>query len=60
MSVMAPMILKVVEASCFVEMATNYPIGRAGVMVKVSSVVFCADELLAVCDFVSISINDLA
>ncbi|MEJ1156226.1 phosphoenolpyruvate--protein phosphotransferase [Microbacterium marmarense] len=57
--VMAPMVATVEEASYFTEIARDYGIKTAGVMVEVPATALLADRVLAVSDFASIGTNDL-
>ncbi len=57
--VMAPMITFPAEAKEFVELARRYGLRKAGVMIEVPSMVFYANEITKICDFVSIGTNDL-
>lgn len=57
--VMAPMVATVEEAEYFVEIARDYGIKTAGVMVEVPSSALLADRILAGADFASIGTNDL-
>jgi phosphotransferase system enzyme I (PtsI) len=57
--VMAPMVTLPGEAAAFVEMAREYGLTKAGVMIEVPAAIFHADEITKVCDFVSIGTNDL-
>ncbi|MEV8266725.1 phosphoenolpyruvate--protein phosphotransferase [Microbacterium sp. NPDC076911] len=57
--VMAPMVATVEEASYFTEIARDYGVKTAGVMVEVPSTALLADRVLAVSDFASIGTNDL-
>ncbi|MFB8386141.1 phosphoenolpyruvate--protein phosphotransferase [Microbacterium sp. NPDC055910] len=57
--VMAPMIATVEETRYFVDVARDYGIKTAGVMVEVPSSALLADRVLAHADFASIGTNDL-
>jgi phosphotransferase system enzyme I (PtsI) len=57
--VMAPMVAMVEEARYFTELAHEYGIGMAGVMIEIPAAALIADRILAVTDFVSIGTNDL-
>jgi phosphotransferase system enzyme I (PtsI) len=57
--VMAPMIATVDEAAYFTDLARDYGIKTAGVMVEVPSSALLADRILAHADFASIGTNDL-
>ncbi|MCP2030031.1 phosphotransferase system enzyme I (PtsI) [Okibacterium sp. HSC-33S16] len=57
--VMAPMVSTVEETRYFVEIAREYGIKTAGVMVEVPSLALLAPQVLAASDFASIGTNDL-
>jgi phosphotransferase system enzyme I (PtsI) len=57
--VMAPMVATVEEADYFVDIARDYGIKTAGVMVEVPSSALLADRILVNSDFASIGTNDL-
>jgi phosphotransferase system enzyme I (PtsI) len=57
--VMAPMVATVEESRYFVDIARDYGIKTAGVMVEVPSSALLADRILADADFASIGTNDL-
>ncbi len=57
--VMAPMVSTVEETKYFVDIARDYGIKTAGVMVEVPSSALLADRVLALADFASIGTNDL-
>jgi len=57
--VMAPMVSTVEETRYFVDIAREYGIKTAGVMVEVPSSALLAEKVLAVADFASIGTNDL-
>jgi phosphoenolpyruvate-protein phosphotransferase (PTS system enzyme I) len=57
--VMAPMVSTVEETEYFVEIARDYGVKTAGVMVEVPSSALLSDRILARCDFASIGTNDL-
>ena len=57
--VMAPMVSTVEEARYFTELARDYGLKMAGIMVEVPSIALMADKALAVADFASIGTNDL-
>ncbi|MCX6501958.1 MAG: phosphoenolpyruvate--protein phosphotransferase [Microbacterium sp.] len=57
--VMAPMVSTVEETRYFVDMAREYGIRTAGVMVEVPSSALLADRVLRHADFASIGTNDL-
>ncbi len=57
--VMAPMVATVEETDYFTDIAKDYGIKTAGVMVEVPSSALLADRILAHADFASIGTNDL-
>ncbi len=57
--VMAPMVATVEEAAYFTDLARDYGIKTAGVMVEVPSSALLADRILGFADFASIGTNDL-
>lgn len=57
--VMAPMVSNVEETHYFVDLAREYGIKTAGVMVEVPSSALMADRILRHADFASIGTNDL-
>ncbi|WP_127472867.1 phosphoenolpyruvate--protein phosphotransferase [Microbacterium sulfonylureivorans] len=57
--VMAPMVATVEEAVYFTDLARDYGIKTAGVMVEVPSSALLADRILSYTDFASIGTNDL-
>ncbi|GAB3146751.1 phosphoenolpyruvate--protein phosphotransferase [Microbacterium neimengense] len=57
--VMAPMVATVEETTYFVELAREFGIKTAGVMVEVPSSALLADRVLKHADFASIGTNDL-
>ncbi|KRB36306.1 phosphoenolpyruvate--protein phosphotransferase [Microbacterium sp. Root180] len=57
--VMAPMVATVEEARYFTDLARDYGIKTAGVMVEVPSSALLADRILGFSDFASIGTNDL-
>lgn len=57
--VMAPMVATVEEAEYFTDIARDYGIKTAGVMVEVPSSALLADRILSYTDFASIGTNDL-
>ncbi|KQZ84851.1 phosphoenolpyruvate-protein phosphotransferase [Microbacterium sp. Root166] len=57
--VMAPMVATVEESVYFTDIAKDYGIKTAGVMVEVPSSALLADRILAYSDFASIGTNDL-
>ena len=57
--VMAPMVATVEETRYFVDIARDYGVKTAGVMVEVPSSALLADRVLAYADFASIGTNDL-
>jgi phosphoenolpyruvate-protein phosphotransferase (PTS system enzyme I) len=59
-SVMAPMVSTVDEASWFAERARAAGLGRVGVMIEVPAAALAAREIFAAVDFVSLGTNDLA
>ncbi|KAF2411627.1 phosphoenolpyruvate--protein phosphotransferase [Microbacterium sp. B35-04] len=57
--VMAPMVATVEEAEYFTDIARDYGIKTAGVMVEVPSSALLSDRILSYTDFASIGTNDL-
>jgi len=57
--VMAPMVATVEEAVYFTDLARDYGVKTAGVMVEVPSSALLADRILSYSDFASIGTNDL-
>jgi phosphotransferase system enzyme I (PtsI) len=57
--VMAPMVATVEESVYFTDLARDYGIKTAGVMVEVPSSALLADRILGYADFASIGTNDL-
>ena len=57
--VMAPMVSSVEESHYFVDIAREYGIKTAGVMVEVPSSALMADRIMRYADFASIGTNDL-
>ena len=57
--VMAPMVATVEESEYFTDVARDYGIKTAGVMVEVPSSALLADRILSYTDFASIGTNDL-
>jgi len=57
--VMAPMVATVEETRYFTDLAREYGIKTAGVMVEVPSSALLADRILGIADFASIGTNDL-
>lgn len=58
--VMAPMIATPAETGEFVDMARSAGIDEVGVMIEVPAAALAAEELLGICDFLSIGTNDLS
>ncbi|MBE1466556.1 phosphotransferase system enzyme I (PtsI) [Kibdelosporangium phytohabitans] len=59
-SVMAPMVATVEEATWFADRAHAAGVERAGVMIEVPAAALVADEIFGAVEFVSIGTNDLA